>query len=580
MNFIGQTVCAFLISISALFIVIELSAKFDKRFIVFGTTNLLLGLFCAIDIWFQPDHQILYWVRTQHILASFFPAMLLWHVMLIVKKVNMNIVKLLFLIGSLFFFLFLTKFMLHVSDNEIISSTLYNVTFAPFLFLSIISTFLFMTLNIKNVNAPERSMLYYHLFGALLLALGGILDLIAILKGFRILGQASFSMIGLMGFIFVTSITFIDRLSMLLREREATFEKLRQAYHELEEVQSLKEIGQSTTIINHEIRNYMTSIHGFADVLYNIAEITNEKRKKYAGLILEAAIKLTTFSNDILELSKSRITRDKQPLNISQLIRKTVEFHFKTKAEKISIVELDGKEVIMNGDWGRLEHVFVNIFKNAFEAGAELIIVRISHTHTVVICSIEDDGVGCTAEQFPNLFKSFYTTKKNSGGTGLGMSLVRSIVESHGGAISAYTKNILENDIHGLVLNISFPLFETDIANVSEQKSNIILVKEDIKDLTGVFRVFKNVLLNPRVVQKVDEIDSKFKIDSSVAVLGTVGSLNKFKTRFPNSRCNRFALVAGSQNIMFIVEEKPGATPSILSEEYLMSTIFQNNKGK
>jgi signal transduction histidine kinase len=576
-TFIGQTICAFLISISVLFIVIEMSAKFDRRFLVFGTTNLLLCLFCAIDFWFQFDGQTLYWTKAQHIIASFFPAMLIWHVMLLVRKVNMQLVRLLLFLGMIFTGLFLSTVMLQPHQNEIISTTLYNMTFAPYILVAIIGCVGYMIYNIRNLPVSEKRIAWLHLVGFLLVCCGGTLDLIAILLGKRLFANIpSHSVPGIMGFVFVTSLAFVGRLNSLLRERDETFGKLREAYKELEDVQALKEIGQSTTIINHEIRNYMTTIKGFADVLYNIPDLESEKRKKYAKVIFESATKLTVFSNDILEFSKSKIVKDKRPINISQLVRKNIEIHFKSRETSIIVDDKENLDVIMNGDWARLEHVFINIFKNAFEADAKNITLRLSKKNSLLMCTIDDDGVGCTEEQFGNLFKSFYTTKKNSGGTGLGMCLMRSIVESHGGTISAYSKNLLNERDHGLILIMCFPLYEEELSRSSDHKDPLLLIKDGIIDLSVIFQIFRNVLISPHIVQTINEIDPKIFINGSIPILATPNNLLQLRKKLGTTLIKPFALVPGSKNTIFIIEDKANTTPQLLSEEYLIKMYCFN----
>jgi signal transduction histidine kinase len=574
MNIIAQIICSFLISMSVIFIVVELRAGFERRFLVFGATNLLLCLFCAIDIWFQPDKQLLHWTRAQHVLASFFPAMLSWHCMLIVGKIKLDIVRWLFFTGTLFVVLFCTGIMLKASNLEIISTMVYNVTFAPFMVASIAGCFFFMALNMRKVPKAENKMLLFHLAGGFFLAAGGILDLITVLVGHRLFNPiANYSMPGLLGFILVTTITFSERISCLVREREETFTKLRDAYRELEKVQSLKEIGQSTTIINHEIRNYMMMIRGFAELLVTLNPLSEEKRKQFAGSIIDATIKLTTFSTDILELSKSKIIKEKRPLNISRLIRTCVDNHFKAFADRIVITEIGEKEVFMNGDWARMEHVFVNVFKNAIEAGSKRIFVSLSPITSVLLCSVEDNGTGCNPEHLENLFKSFFTTKKETGGTGLGMCIVRSIVESHGGTISAYSKNAFENGEHGLVLNMCFPLFEDDLKTAAFAKDPVLLIKEGLGDVSPLFRVFKNALVNPYVVQNAGEIDRLCFGAERMSIVAAPHSLNLAKKKFPGGDVGFFALVTGFGKTQFVVAEEK-ETPAFFSEHYLLTRVL------
>jgi hypothetical protein len=91
----------------------------------------------------------------------------------------------------------------------------------------------------------------------------------------------------------------------------------------------------------------------------------------------------------------------------------------------------------------------------------------------------------------------------------LGMCIIRSIVESHGGYISAYSKNVLSDKEHGLMLNIAFPVFENEDSEVESEKDMVVLIKEGVENLSQIIRVFQNVFVNPFIVQSVNDIDLK-----------------------------------------------------------------------
>jgi hypothetical protein len=338
----------------------------------------------------------------------------------------------------------------------------------------------------------------------------------------------------------------------------------------MEEVQSLKELGQSTAIINHEIRNYAFVINGYAQYLFERAGLS-EKNKKIASTIAETANKMSDFSMEILNFSKAKIIGDKKPLAIFGLIEDCISTQFNDKKETI-VIENPEKEISIYGDWAKLEHVFLNIFKNAFEAGASRISIKALRRDTVLLLVVEDDGEGCTEEQLGNLFKSFYTTKKGKGGTGLGMCIIRSIVESHGGYISAYSKNILKNSSHGLILNIAFPIFNKGKNDTVDKKDPVLLIKEGIENLSQIIHVFQNVLITPYVVQRVEDIDiKKIHLDKSV-IYASVGSLDRLKKKF-GIPGNTHALIDEEKNTVFVVNEKDGKTVHAFSEKYVLENL-------
>ena len=570
-DFIFQITCAFLMAMSLMFIVVELRARFDKSFLIFGITNLLLAAFCAIDIWMQPGGQTIYWTRIQHVLAAFFPAFISWYLMLMLRKTNFIIIRLMFFFGFCFSFLFFTNIMLKPSEKEIASTMIYNFSFAPYMLIAILFITFFLIRNLSRCEEKEKKVLIFHIGGILALSLGGIMDMVNLFLGHRLIPQvATFTMPGLLLFGLIVTYVFTDRLTAIIRDREITFGKLQQAYKEMEEVQSLKELGQSTAIINHEIRNYTFVISGYSQYLYDNTDLS-EKYKKMLSTITKTATKMADFSMQILNFSKAKIIGDKRQLAIFNLIEECIAAQFPHKRDAVTIEDLD-KNLSIYGDWNKLEHVFVNIIKNAFEAEATHIAIRALRRDTVLLLVIEDDGVGCDEEQLSSLFKSFYTTKKNKGGTGLGMCIIRSIIESHGGYISAYSKNVLNDGSHGLILNIAFPLFGKEKPEEPDKKDPVLLIKEGIENLAQIIHIFQNVSITPYIVQRVEDIDSKKIPLETSAVYASTGSLDRFKKKF-GAFGTTHALVGEEKNIVFVVNETKDKTVHAFSEKYVLENL-------
>ena len=561
----------FLMAMSLIFIVIELRAKFDRSFLIFGFTNLLLSVFCAIDIWLQPNQMSLNLTKIQNAIAAFFPAFLYWYLMLLLRRQNNSIRKLLFLAGFVFASLLFSNLMI-VSAGQIFKETLiYRITFVPYMLLAIV----FITIQlIKSVNTNDKKnnkVLFYHLLGSIPLSCGGIIDLIGLLEGHRVIPQIiSFTTPGALLFGLVVTFVFTERLAIIIRERQMTFAKLQEAYKEMEEVQSLKELGQSTAIINHEIKNYAFIISGYAQYLNEYANLS-EKFKKIVNTIGETAVKMSDFSKEILDFSKAKILEDKRPLSIMNLIQNCIQNNFPNNIENI-IVEKSLEGQTVHGDWNKLEHVFVNILKNAFEAEATEIKIKSICRDVVILLIVEDNGIGCTKEQLGSLFKSFYTTKKEKGGTGLGMCIIRSIIESHGGYINAYSKNIDNEKEHGLILNISFPLYFENQETLEDKKDPIILINEGLENLATIIRLFQNVYVNPYVVKKADDIDARKIPIEGKSIYGTTETLEKFKNKFGEKGRLHFIMQDLNKTI-YVVNSAEKKTIHIFSEKYILENL-------
>ena len=571
-NMALEIACIFLAAMSIIFIIIELRTHFDKSFIVFSITSLLLVFFCAIDIWIQPGAQTLAWTRVQHAIAAFFPAFILWYLTILLRKEGDGVIRFMLFIGVCFSILFHTNAMLQPSETEIISTTLYNFTFAPYMIAAILFIIIFLIRNLLKKPEREKKILFFHVLGGVVLASGGIIDMISVFVGHRVVPSvATFVVPGFLLFGLIVTFMFIDRLAEIIQTKQITLGKLQEAYRELEEVKTLKELGQSTAIINHEIKNYMFIISGNAQLLLDHAALP-EKFKAIVANIVSTAIKMSEFSKEILDFSRAKILSDKRPIALFALIEESVRMHFTERKDVVISIDKGCDDLFIHGDWEKLDHVFVNIIKNAIEAEAKHISIKALRRDTVFVLVVEDDGVGCTEKQLGSLFASFYTTKKGKGGTGLGMCLIRSIVESHGGYINAYSKNILNDGTHGLMLNLAFPIYSEAIKETEGKKDPVVLIKEGVENLSHVIRTFQNVMVMPYIVQNVDEIDvKKIPLEKS-AVYAAKNSIDKFKKKFGTSG-NTHALIDGLQKVVFVKEDND-KTLHLFSEKYILENLL------
>lgn len=570
-NLILKIICSFLLTVSCLFIFFELRTKFDRAFLYFGISNLLLCSFCAIDIWIQPESLDLQWTRFQHLIISFFPAFLTWYLFVVADTKRRDIVKILFFIAIILSLLFYTDLMLVSKDNTVATTLLYNFLFAPFILGVIIGINWFIIRKLAYTVSYNKRVLVFHLVGIVLLSIFSMLDMVGLILGQRsLLPVASGSVLGVFAFALITTVVFAERLAQLVREREATFEKLKIAYHELDSSMTLRELGKSTSIINHEIKNYTYAISGFAK-LAEKSKSLDENARSSIDKIIVSVNKLHEFSQDILDFSKSRLIRDKVRLDIGSLIESCIENHFSEFHTHFRMNGFD-KRYYINGDWNKLEHVFLNVIKNSVEANARAIVLSLIPAPDVLVVTIEDDGVGCTEEQLENMFKAFYTTKRRVKGSGLGMAIVRSIVESHGGHINCYSKNLMGEGEHGLKIVITFPYYRETEEDKKDKKDNIIFVKDGIEDLTIPFRIFQNISLNPYIVQNISEITTEQFSPEEVMIFGTTKNINRVKRKFETSYVT-YTLISSNKYGLYVIDKDDRSKVIPFTEDFVISCL-------
>lgn len=569
-NIALEIFCAFLMAMSLIFIIIELRTRFDRSFLVFGISNVLLSLFCGIDLWIQPHTQTLYWTKIQHIFAAFFPTCLIWYLLIFLNKNKGSVIKVMLLLSVLFSFLFISDLMLKPSAIEVTGTLLYSVSFIPFILLSILYILWLLIVNFFQSNKKDRRVILFHFLGIIVLAAGAILDIVTIVIGKRIVAQvATFVVPGLLLYGFFVTMVFIDRLTSIIRDRDVMFNKLQIAYKEMEEVQSLKELGQSNAMVNHEIKNYTFAIKGLTQVLLQQLTLTDQQRHMMNS-VLDTANKMSEFSKDILSFSKAKILSDKRPLSISNLITKCIQSHFSASQKIFYTDELD-MNATLYGDSNKMEHVFINLFKNAIEAESTQITIKTISNDSVLLLVVEDNGIGCSMDQLQSIFKSFYTTKKEKGGTGLGMCIIRSIIEGHGGHINVYSKNILDNNTQGLFFTLTFPVYEEEKNKMIDKKDQVILIKDQLENFSSIIRIFQNIIVNPHIYESVDDIIIKKTDLVKFVVFGSPGSIRSFQKKVDCTE-NRHMLTCDTTGITFVVDENLKTT-HILSEKYIIEAM-------
>ena len=198
--------------------------------------------------------------------------------------------------------------------------------------------------------------------------------------------------------------------------------------------------------IGHEIRTPLNAIKGFGDLLADetVGEL-NPAQKKYMLKITDNAEQLLLVVNQILDWAKmesDQITLEKQPLHLSRIAHEVgnlMELRFQEKQLTYTVEEHDWNYV--NGDWGRLREVLVNLVSNSvkFTDKGGHISVSFEKKDKYIITYVTDDGCGIPQEKAAQLFEPFSKGADRPGeekNSGLGLWICRSIIEMHDGHIS------------------------------------------------------------------------------------------------------------------------------------------------
>lgn len=213
--------------------------------------------------------------------------------------------------------------------------------------------------------------------------------------------------------------------------------------------EKLSVAAQLAAGIAHEVRNPLTSINGFMQLL----AAKNEDNKVYFDIIFSEIKRIELVLSELLVLAKPQHVQYRQK-NVVEVLDQVVTL-LETNAILHNIVllrEFEVEEAIISCDENQLKQVFINLIKNGMEAmpsgGTIEIAIRAG---AEVNISIRDEGKGMSKEQIARLGEPFFTTKEK--GTGLGMTVCFRILKDHHGDIEVSS---VEGE--GTTFNISLPL--------------------------------------------------------------------------------------------------------------------------
>lgn len=204
---------------------------------------------------------------------------------------------------------------------------------------------------------------------------------------------------------------------------------------ELQKAEKMSAISQLSASIAHEIRNPMTTIKGFMQVLKHDKNLT-EDQKLYINVSLHELERTQTIINNFLSMAKPNIKQD-DVIELSSLLEEIAEFMRPFALYSNIEIHLTMEESLSaKGDANELRQVFINIIKNGIEAMPDGGIFYIKATRSGEFTRIEfkDEGVGISHKLFSRLGQPYFSTKEK--GTGLGLMICYDIIKRMNGEIT------------------------------------------------------------------------------------------------------------------------------------------------
>lgn len=230
----------------------------------------------------------------------------------------------------------------------------------------------------------------------------------------------------------------------LYEEAEDRAAKLAVAYEELQENDRLKdELVQN---VSHELRTPLTFVKGYVDLLMDgEMGLINREQQNTLQIVSDKTLEITRLIDDIMSLQ--RISADNlilEPFEMTKLIEEAISGHRLTAGQKGLLLDFQRPpkargEIV--ADKGRVQQVLDNILVNAikFSPDGGTILLTMADEPEQIMVQIADQGIGLPADKVERIFERFYqvdgTSRRRFGGAGIGLAIVKRIVDAHEGKI-------------------------------------------------------------------------------------------------------------------------------------------------
>ncbi len=254
----------------------------------------------------------------------------------------------------------------------------------------------------------------------------------------------------------------------------------------IEDITKMREIENMKTefvsIVSHELRTPLTSMRGYAELMHagKLGQLS-EQQQKAADIIAAETRRLTHLVNEILDLSKLEAGKANLNLEYTEIglcIDHSPAIHM-IKEKEIEFKKIIPPKCIISIDRNKITQVFTNLLSNAakFTPRHGKITVKITERKDSLLVAVTDSGIGIAKKHISHLFDKFYQVeshlRRQQGGTGLGLPIVKEIVSLHGGLVTVDSKPKKGT-------TISFTLSKNLSKEKKEEEKNVKLIQSSV----------------------------------------------------------------------------------------------------
>jgi signal transduction histidine kinase len=268
----------------------------------------------------------------------------------------------------------------------------------------------------------------------------------------------------------------IDLLNTVTTEAAITIEKIKlqeDLILETVERQKLSELNEMKSFfvssVSHDLKSPLTSIKMFTDLIQNEEFITSEERKKYLKIIDGENERLTRLIDNILDftlIEKGKRNYIFKTISLENTAKEAIEImRYQISMNNFSVnVVFNKMDNFIDADKDSVKEAVINLLSNSIKYSREnkSITIKTLRENSFAAIKIEDKGIGIKTEDIENIFKPFFRSEnfgdKRIGGAGIGLSVVKHIMDAHKGKIE-----VVSESGKGSCFTLFFPLSESSI---------------------------------------------------------------------------------------------------------------------
>ncbi|HTL30568.1 MAG TPA: ATP-binding protein [Tepidisphaeraceae bacterium] len=298
-------------------------------------------------------------------------------------------------------------------------------------------------------------------------------------------------------------VTLVSSVHAALRARRRQYE-VRDLLAETRN--AVKQRDQFLAMLGHELRNPLATVSNALNIIDASCPSSDNVELEHREIIRRQLEHLSRLVDDLLDVSRitsGKVVLQRKPVNVCELVHRAVtsiRSLVSAQGHELSVYCPENQRIVVEADTVRLEQVFNNLLTNAvkYTPSGGKIWVTVEAPNGEVSLRFKDNGIGMTPELLPRVFELFTQADRSldraQGGMGIGLTLVRSLVEMHGGRVHAHS----EGPGRGSEFTITLPrsaasaeaprIEHPPVTRAESDRNRRILVVEDNPDARRVLK--------------------------------------------------------------------------------------------